>query len=60
MNSIDTLNFNASLSSKPLDDKQKPLDIPLNDYKSNILLIDFYKEFLLFVKSILSYKECVK
>jgi hypothetical protein len=34
MNSIDTLNLNPTISGKPLDDKQKPLDIPLNDYKS--------------------------
>ncbi|XP_001604227.1 CTL-like protein 1 [Nasonia vitripennis] len=34
VNSIDTLNLNASITGKPLDDKQKPLDIPLTDYKT--------------------------
>ncbi|XP_011501769.1 PREDICTED: CTL-like protein 1 [Ceratosolen solmsi marchali] len=38
MNPIDTLSLNPTISGKPLDDNQKPLDIPLNDYKTFTLV----------------------
>ncbi|XP_014205410.1 CTL-like protein 1 [Copidosoma floridanum] len=38
INSIDTLDVNASFTTKPIDEKQKLLDIPLGQYKTFTLV----------------------